>query len=212
MNIFINNITSNHKYFINDFTSLDHLSNYKILEFTFYPDIFPSITSYYLMNKEQIDYFLYIYSELKNNPINNFFNDKILTINNTKYYIYDDHQDNNYNILYNYIKLTLINKSSCDLISYIYKLFNKNNEDIQIDTELECLDDIYKNTDDISNILDIYIKMKDKCILNCLNIDNSNYCDICLNSIKNIKTIYNNNNNIIKDEDIKELINEINKK
>lgn len=208
MDIFI----KNNDYFIIDIDDniLNNISKYSILEFTFHPIHFSSITSYYLMNKEQINNFLYQYDEIKYKPLEDFFYNEKLSIDNTNYYIYDDHKSNNFNILLNYIKFSSSSGASCDILTYLYKSINENKQ-INIHTELEDLDDIYKNTEDISNVLDIYMKMKDKCTLDCINNnDNKDYCDICINSIKNIKNIYNKNKNIIKDDDIKELLLEIN--
>ena len=210
MDIFI----KKNDYFITNFDDklLNDLSEYSILELTYHPNNFPSITSYYIMNKEQINLFLYQYDELKYKSINDFFYNDNLSIDNTNYYIYDDYKSNNFNILYNYIKFSSSFGASCDLLTYFYKLLNNDNnkeEKINIQTELEDLDDIYKDTEDISNVLEIYMKMKDKCKLDCIN-NKQDYCNICIDSINNIKNMCNNNKNIIKDDDIKELLNEIN--
>jgi len=211
-----NLIIDNQDYFISNF-NIPISNDIFILEFSFHPIYFPSITSYYIMNKSQLDHFEYQYFSLKHKSLNDFLYNEKLSIDNSNYFIYNyiNSQSNNFITIFNFIKYTSSNGASCDLISHFYNLLNndklndnldkiniKNDNIIDNDS-----DELYKNTEDISNILDIVVKLKDKCILNCYDNDNINeYCENCKNSINIINDIYKNNNNIINDDDIKELI------
>ena len=155
------------------------------------------------MTYQQLEHFLFEYHELKHKPITNFFNNEPLNTDNSNYHIYYKESDN-FNILFNYIKFTSTNGASCDLLSrFFYLIYNDTLNHINDEDD----DELYRDTEDISNILNIYNNL-DKICNNknnlCIN-NNGSYCDICKNNIDKIKTIYDNNPNIINDTDIKEL-------
>lgn len=147
-----------------------------LLEFIYSPNNFPEIYSYYIMDINEINKFKYYYKELKSNPINNFLNNEPLNIENTIYNVYENNKSDFFIKIYEYLKIS----KTCDLLSKFYDLIDKQIENTSSDNQL------FEDTDNIINIINLFNKNKDE-------------------NINKIKEIINNNPNLINDNEISEI-------
>ena len=170
-----------------------------ILEFVYYPNNFPSITSYYLLDNEKISKFEFDYKDLQINPIINFMQNEDLNDDNSSYHIYNNNESEHYKKIHD---LILISQPgiNCDLLEHFYKLQNNPKpyelkiitNDNNLDTD-DSNESLYRQSDNIINVVNIYN-----------NRDND------INATDKINNIIKNNNKIICDNEVKEILLSIN--
>ena len=155
-----------------------------ILEFIYTPQTFPEIYSYYVMNINDIDKFIYYYKELKINPIKDFLNNEEININNSSYNIYDNNKSDFFIKIENYLLIT----KTCDLLERFYELFDN-----------QLINNYYESSE--NNLL---FDETEKAT-NIINLFNNN------GDINEIKKLLNENPNLINDNEISEINDLINK-
>ena len=162
-----------------------------ILEFIYYPDNFPEIYSYYLMDINDINKFKYYYKELKFNPIKNFLNNNDLTIENTCYNVFENNNSEFFITIEKFILLT----KSCDLLLKFYELIDKqlNKSNVSISDDIICIDNSKSSNDSLLE--------NTECVVNIINLFNNDK----ENNKDKINAIINNNPELINDTEINEI-------
>jgi hypothetical protein len=133
------------------------------------------------MDINEINKFKYYYKELKFNPIKNFLNNETLNVDNTTYNVYEN---NNSEFFINISNFLYISKT-CDILSKFYELIDK-----QIEYTTSSDNQLFNETDTVTDIINLFNKNKD-------------------DNIEKIKNIINNNPKLINDNEISEIYNNI---